>query len=73
MNKYPKANKDEKYFKINIPEQNMEVVYLSQLSFPYNEIEFYKIIVYKYGMHVKSFNINNILDLKFIDYNFLLK
>lgn len=70
MNKYPKLNEDEKYFKISIPEQNMEVVYLSQLSFPYNKIEKYMIIVYKHGMHITSFNINEILDLKFLDYNF---
>lgn len=68
MNNYPKANEDEKYFKISIPEKNMEVVYLSQLSFPYNEIEKYMIIVYKFGIHVKSFNINDILDLKFLDF-----
>lgn len=68
-NNYQKANKDEKYLKISIPEQDMEIVYLSQLRFPDNEIEFYKIIIYKYGMHVKSFNINDILDLKFLDFN----
>lgn len=68
-NNYQKINKDEKYLKISIPEQDMEIVYLSQLNFPYNEIEFYKIIIYKYGMHVKSFNINDILDLKFLDFN----
>lgn len=73
MNNYPKANEDEKYFRISIPEKNMEVVYLSQLSFPDNEIEFYKIIVYIHGMHIKSFNINNILDLKFFDFNFFNK